>query len=181
MNIACIFFAALLTTNTPETAAIIRAVETTTGWTAGELVAGLERVGNLYKREMQTSAGRVRWHGEVVKVEYDTNSLTKTIIHTNGFRHVERFGSVAAMGMPERLSAAERKRRAEERAKAAAAEKEARRLSRIADITTNFAACVEAVMKSRHYPRELSELLVKHELNTLIGTNVVTVTITPQK
>jgi hypothetical protein len=173
------FLSFALNTNTPERAAIVRAVEETTGWTADELVAGLERVGNLYKREMRTAAGRVRWHGEVVKVEYDTNTLTKTIIHTNGHRHVEHFTSVAAMGVPERLSAAERRRRAEERAKAAAAEKERRRLERIAYISTNFAGAVEAVMRAKRYPQDLAALLVKHELNTLVGTNTVTIVTGP--
>jgi hypothetical protein len=173
------FLSFALNTNTPERAAIVRAVEETTGWTADELVAGLERVGNLYKREMRTAAGRVRWHGEVVKVEYDTNTLTKTIIHTNGHRHVEHFTSVAAMGVPERLSAAERRRRAEERAKAWAAEKERRRLERIAELETNLTACVSAVMKSKRWPEDLARLYLQHELNTLIGTNTVTIVTGP--
>jgi hypothetical protein len=36
-------------------------------------------------------------------------------------------------------------------------------------------------MAARRWPEDLARLYLQHELNTLIGTNTVTVTIEPQK
>lgn len=159
---------------------IVKAVEEATGWTSAELTNGLNLINSVWRREMKTPQGRVRWCGPVVKVEHDTNTLEKVTVYENGHRHVQKFSSVRAMGIKEKLSAEELKARREAARKAAEAERERRRLERISYIVTNFSGAVAAVMKGKNYPEPLADLLVKHEYNQLVGTNVVTVTFTPE-
>ena len=135
----------------------------------------------FYVREMQTSAGRERWNGKVVSTSFDTNALTKTTVYTNGYVHVEKFKSAQAMGLKERLSAAERKARAEAREKAAAEAKERARRERIAELQTNLAYQVEKTMRKNDWPEELARLYLLNELNKLIGPVVKSVEVEPQR
>ena len=70
---------------------------------------------------------------------------------------------------------------AEKRRQEAAERRERKRQARIAELETNLTFHVSALMKSRRWPENLARLYLQHELNTLIGTNSVTVTIEPQK
>jgi hypothetical protein len=140
-----------------------------------------ETLMQFYLREMQSSAGRERWNGKVVSTSFDTNALTKTTVYTNGYVHVEKFKSAQAMGLKDRLSAAERKAQAEARAKAAAEAKERARMERIAELQTNLAYQVEKTMQKNDWPEELARLYLLNELNKLIGPVVKSVEIEPQR
>lgn len=131
-------------------------------------------ISQVYTRDMATSSGRTRWHGRAAQVVTDTNTLEKTTIYEDGYRHVEKFTPPRVPTMEERLAAAERAKRREEAARR-------RKAARIAELTTNLAFHVEKTMAARRWPEDLARLYLQHELNTLIGTNTVTVTIEPQK
>ena len=135
----------------------------------------------FYVREMETSAGRERWNGKIVSTSFDTNALTKTTVYTNGYVHVEKFKSAQAMGLKERLSAAERKARAEAQAKAAAEAAAKRKADRIALLQTNLTAEVSALMKRNKWPEDLATLYLKNELNKLVGPVVKTEEVEPQR
>ena len=135
----------------------------------------------FYVREMKTSAGRERWNGKIVSTSFDTNALTKTTVYTNGYVHVEKFKSAQAMGLKERLSAAERKARAEAQAKAAAEAAAKRKADRIALLQTNLTAEVSALMKRNKWPEDLATLYLKNELNKLVGPVVKTEEVEPQR
>ena len=129
-------------------------------------------ISQVYSRDMATSSGRMRWHGKAAQVTTDTNTLEKVTIYEDGYRHVEKFTPPRLPTMEEQLAAAERAKRRE---KAAAR----RKAARIAELTTNLAFHVEKAMASRHWPEDLARLYLQHELNTLIGTNTVTIVTGP--
>ena len=131
-------------------------------------------ISQVYSRDMATSSGRMRWHGKAAQVTTDTNTLEKVTVYEDGYRHVEKFTPPRVPTMEEQLAAAERAKRREE----AAARRKA---ARIAELTTNLAFHVEKTMAARRWPEDLARLYLQHELNTLVGTNTVTVTIEPQK
>lgn len=125
-------------------------------------------ISQVYSRDMATSSGRMRWHGKAAQVVTDTNTLEKVTIFEDGYRHVEKFTPPRVPTMEEQLAAAERAKRREE----AAARRKA---ARIAELTTNLAFHVEKTMAARRWPEDLARLYLQHELNTLIGTNTVTI------
>ena len=185
-NIICltalISAASLIAQETPspeDVARIVAAVEAATGWTVDELTGGLEMLNHVWREDMKTASGRKRWNGDVVSVNIDTNALTKTTTYTNGYIHVERFKTVAAMGLQDRLTAAERKARAEAAAKARAEAEAKRKADRIAALETNRVAETAALMKRNKWPEELARLYLLNELNKLKGTNTVTITVMP--
>ena len=135
----------------------------------------------VVSNDCQTAAGRVKWHGKVVGTPVtDTNALTKTYTYADGYVHVERFKTVKAMGIEQRLSAADRKAAAEAAMAKRKAAKEKKRQKRIAALTTNMTAEVSALMAQKRWPEPLARLYLENELNTLIGTNVVDAVVMPQ-
>lgn len=89
-----------------EIETIVRAVEQTTGWTADELKAGLDRLDRLYQTDMKDKNGRIRWHGPIIRTEYRTNDLVKVHYHEDGFTHSEPFHPVKVPPVKEQISKA---------------------------------------------------------------------------
>ena len=172
-----IFVALSVSAAESQDASVAKAVEKATGWTVEELTNSLQLIHKVYEREVKTSAGRVRWYGPVTKVMYDTNRLEKVTVYENGRRHIEKFDKLTSLPLSDRLSAADRAALMEKRRAEAARRREEKRLSRIAELQTNLAENVESVMKAKRWPEDLARLYLQHELNTLIGTNIVTVTV----
>lgn len=135
----------------------------------------------VYDKDMGSLNGRVKWHGAVTNTVFDTNALVKVQYHADGYVHRQSFHSAAAMGIGERISAAEMKNRIEAQKKAAAEAAAKRKADRIALLQTNLTAEVSALMKQRKWPEDLATIYLKHELNKLKGTVTVEGTITPQE
>lgn len=134
----------------------------------------------LYQSEMSTASGRIKCHGKIVSNVIDTNTLTRTQTHADGYVYVQKFKTVNAMPIEEQLSKAERAAK-REAARKARIEAEARaKAERIAELQTNMVVLATALAKQKQYPYELAEMLLQNELNKLIGTNVVDAVITPQ-
>jgi hypothetical protein len=175
----------------PQFTQITNAVVSSGLATAAEVSALLEAardpavsdalIGRVYSSDMAKADGRIRWHGKIVSTVFDTNNLVKVQTHEDGYVHRLPFSPSTPGSIESQLTAAERAALAEKRRQEAAARKERLRLKRIAELETNLTACVSAVMKSKHWPEDLARLYLQHELNTLISTNTVTVTIEPQK
>lgn len=153
-----------------EIETIVRAVEQTTGWTADELKAGLDRLDRLYQMDMKDKKGRIRWHGPIIRTEYRTNDLVKVHHHEDGFTHSEPFHPVSVPTVKEQLSKAELKAKAE-----------AARLKKIADLEEHFEERVQALMKQKQWPEPLARLYLENALTKLKGTVTVEATITPQE
>jgi hypothetical protein len=175
----------------PQFALITNTVVSSGLATAAEVSALLEAardpavsdalIGRVYSSDMAKADGRIRWHGKIVSTVFDTNNLVKVQTHEDGYVHRLPFSPSTPGSIESQLTAAERAALAEKRRQEAAARKERLRLERIAELETNLTACVSTVMKSKRWPEDLARLYLRHELNTLIGTNTVTVTIEPQK
>ena len=175
----------------PQFAEITNAVVSSGLATAAEVSALLEAardpavsdalIGRVYSADMAKADGRVRWHGKVVSTVFDTNKLEKVQTHEDGYVHRLPFALSSPGSVESQLSAAERAALAEKRRQEAAERRERKRQARIAELQTNLTACVETVMRSKRWPEDLARLYLQHELNTLIGTNVVNVVIEPQK
>lgn len=174
----------------PQFAAITNAIVSSGAATSQEVAAILSAsidpavadalLRRVYDKDMGSPDGRVKWHGAVTNTVFDTNALVKVQYHADGYVHRQSFRSVAAMGIGERISAAEKKNRLEAKKKAAAEAAAKRKADRIALLQTNFTAEVSALMKRRKWPEDLATLYMKNELNKLIGTNVVDAVIRPQ-
>ena len=181
---------AYLSDDYPQFAAITNSIVSSGAATAQEVAAILAAskdtavaealLRHVYEKDMRTSEGRVKWHGAVTNVIFDTNALGKVQYHADGYVHRQSFGSAAAMGIDERVSAAERKNWIEAHKKKAEAARAKKRAERIALLQTNLTAEVSKVMKLRKWPEDLATLFLKNELNKLIGTNVVDAVIRPQ-
>lgn len=175
----------------PQFAAITNAVVSSGAATSQEVEAILSAskdpavadalLRRVYDKDMGSPAGRVKWHGAVTNVIFDTNALVKVQYHADGYVHRQSFSSAAAMGIGERISAAEMKNRIEAQKKAAAEAAAKRKADRIALLQTNLTAEVSALMKRRKWPEDLATLYLKNELNQLMGTVTVEGTITPQE
>lgn len=152
------------------------------GWTAESMAVGLDRLDRWYQVNQRNQKFREDLNGGLVEVRIDTNALTKTFCYSNGTEYVEHFQRVEAMGLEQRLSAAERRAKAEEARKAAEAAKERRRLERIAllEDPTTFAVEVALTMKRKDWPEELARLYLLNELNKLKGIKVVEAVVTPK-
>lgn len=156
-----------------ELAPMVKMITDVTDWTVPELKAGLDRLDRLYQNDMATDEGRKRWHGAITNVVIDTNALHKVQVYADGHCHTQRFQRVEAMGLVERLTAAE--------AKAKRKEAEAKRKAeRIATLENDLAGETAKLMRSRDWPEELARLYLLNELNKLKGTNVVGGVVTPQ-
>ena len=108
-------------------ATTLRADGTTNTWTAAELQAALGLMNRMYKREVETDAGRRRWHGERIG-QYilptgETNATGRAVyvrvdLYQDGFtatnRMVKAHESVIADPEAAAKAAAEAKRRADE-------------------------------------------------------------------
>ena len=112
----------------------------------------------VYDKDMGSLNGRVKWHGAVTNTVFDTNALVKVQYHADGYVHRQSFHSAAAMGIGERISAAEMKNRIEAQKKAAAEAAAKRKADRIALLQTNLTAEVSALMKQRKWPEELATI-----------------------
>lgn len=172
MKMIMILFCAALTWNLhadepTETEAIVRAVEATTGWTAEELKAGLDRLDRLYQSDMKSKDGRKRWHGAVVTTEFDTNRLVKVETHESGFRHEEKFTPRVVDPVEKQLSSIEKKKRAEELRK-----------RRLEQLEKSEKAKLAELMKK--YPEELAKQKIELEKSALMDPVEVSVEITPQ-
>jgi hypothetical protein len=175
----------------PQFALITNAVVSSGLATAAEVSALLEAardpaisdalIGRAYSSDMAKADGRVKWHGKIISTVFDTNNLVKVQTHEDGYVHRLPFSPSTPGSIESQLTAAERAALAERRRQEAAERKERLRLKRIAELETNLTACVYTVMKSNRWPEDLARLYLQHELNTLIGTNVVNVVIEPQK
>ena len=175
----------------PQFAAITNAIVSSGAATSQEVAAILSAskdpavadalLRRVYDKDMGSPAGRVKWHGAVTNVIFDTNALVKVQYHADGYVHRQSFSSAAAMGIGERISAAEMKNRIEAQKKAAAEAAAKRKADRIALLQTNLTAEVSALMKRRKWPEDLATLYLKNELNKLKGTVTVEGTITPQE
>lgn len=173
----------------PQFAAITNAVVSSGAATSQEVEAILSAskdpavedalLRRVYDKDMSSPAGRVKWHGSVTNTVFDTNALVKVQYHADGYVHRQSFRSAAAMGIGERISAAEMKNRLEAQKKAAAEAAAKRKADRIALLQTNLTAEVSALMKRRKWPEDLATLYLKNELNKLKGTVTVEGTITP--
>ncbi len=139
-----------------------------------------EAMARAYAHDMKTAEGRVRWHGKVVSTVVDTNALTRTRTHEDGYQYIEKFNKVTPPSLSSQLSAAERQAlrdaAAKKREEAAAAKKAAR----IAELQTNMVALATQLAAQKQYPYVLAEMLLQNELNKLIGTNVVDAVIKPE-
>jgi len=139
-----------------------------------------ELLNRVYQQDMSSHTGRVRWHGKVVRSVIDTNALTRTQYHTDGWVYTEKFKAVANKGIDAKLSAAERaaKREAAEQARLAAIRQE--KVDRLAKLESHPEIRIAELCKE--YPALLAGLLYTNEVNKLqteLG-KTVTVTITPQ-
>jgi len=139
-----------------------------------------DMIRRVVSNDCNTASGRVKWHGQVVSNRIDTNALTRTQTHADGFVHVERFRAVEPSSIEVRLSSAERKARKEAAARARAEAQARAKAERIAALQTNMTALASALAAQRQYPLDLAEMLLRHELNTLAGTNTVSAVITPE-
>ena len=175
----------------PQFAAITNAIVSSGAATSQEVAAILSAskdpavadalLRRVYDKDMGSPNGRVKWHGAVTNTVFDTNALVKVQYHADGYVHRQSFHSAAAMGIGERIHAAEMKNRIEAQKKAAA-EADAKRIAdRIALLQTNLTAEVSTLMSRRKWPEDLATLYLKHELNKLMGTVTVEGTITPQE
>ena len=175
----------------PQFAAITNAIVSSGAATSQEVAAILSAsqdpavadalLRRVYDKDMGSPNGRVKWHGAVTNTVFDTNALVKVQYHADGYVHRQSFRSAAAMGIGERISAAEMKNRIEAQKKAAVEAAAKRKADRIALLQTNLTAEVSALMKQRKWPEDLATLYLKNELNELKGTVTVEVTITPQE
>ena len=175
----------------PQFAAITNAIVSSGAATSQEVAAILSAskdpavadalLRRVYDKDMGSPNGRVKWHGAVTNTVFDTNALVKVQYHADGYVHRQSFHSAAAMGIGERISAAEMKNRIEAQKKAAAEAAAKRKADRIALLQTNLTAEVSALMKRRKWPEDLATLYLKNELNKLKGTVTVEGTITPQE
>ena len=175
----------------PQFAAITNAIVSSGAATSQEVAAILSAsqdpavadalLRRVYDKDMGSPNGRVKWHGAVTNTVFDTNALVKVQYHADGYVHRQSFHSAAAMGIGERISAAEMKNRLEAQKKAAAEAAAKRKADRIALLQTNLTAEVSALMKRRKWPEDLATLYLKNELNKLKGTVTVEGTITPQE
>lgn len=175
----------------PQFAAITNAIVSSGAATSQEVAAILSAskdpavadalLRRVYDKDMGSPDGRVKWHGAVTNTVFDTNALVKVQYHADGYVHRQSFHSAAAMGIGERISAAEMKNRIEAQKKAAAEAAAKRKADRIALLQTNLTAEVSALMKRRKWPEDLATLYLKNELNKLKGTVTVEGTITPQE
>ncbi|MBR2983559.1 MAG: hypothetical protein IKC80_10085 [Kiritimatiellae bacterium] len=175
----------------PQFAQITNAVVVSGLATAAEVSALLEAardpavsdalIGRVYSSDMAKADGRVRWHGKVVSTVFDTNKLEKVQTHEDGYVHRLPFALSSPGSVESQLSAAERAALAEKRRREADERRERKRQARIAELETNLTFHVSALMKSKRWPESLARLYLQHELNTLVGTNVVNVVIEPQK
>ena len=175
----------------PQFAAITNAIVSSGAATSQEVAAILSAskdpavadalLRRVYDKDMGSPNGRVKWHGAVTNTVFDTNALVKVQYHADGYVHRQSFRSAAAMGIGERISAAEIKNRLEAQKKAAAEAAAKRKADRIALLQTNLTAEVSALMKRRKWPEDLATLYLKNELNQLMGTVTVEGTITPQE
>lgn len=175
----------------PQFAAITNAVVSSGAATSQEVEAILSAsqdpavadalLRRVYDKDMGSPNGRVKWHGAVTNTVFDTNALVKVQYHADGYVHRQSFRSAAAMGIGERISAAEMKNRIEAQKKAAEEAAAKRKADRIALLQTNLTAEVSALMKRRKWPEDLATLYLKNELNKLKGTVTVEGTITPQE
>ena len=175
----------------PQFAAITNAIVLSGAATSQEVAAILSAsqdpavadalLRRVYDKDMGSPNGRVKWHGAVTNTVFDTNALVKVQYHADGYVHRQSFHSAAAMGIGERISAAEMKNRIEAQKKAAAEAAAKRKADRIALLQTNLTAEVSALMKRRKWPEDLATLYLKNELNKLKGTVTVEGTITPQE
>ena len=175
----------------PQFAAITNAIVSSGAATSQEVAAIMSAskdpavadalLRRVYDKDMGSPDGRVKWHGAVTNTVFDTNALVKVQYHADGYVHRQSFHSAAAMGIGERISAAEMKNRLEAQKKAAAEAAAKRKADRIALLQTNLTAEVSALMKRRKWPEDLATLYLKNELNKLKGTVTVEGTITPQE
>ena len=175
----------------PQFAAITNAIVSSGAATSQEVAAILSAskdpavadalLRRVYDKDMGSPNGRVKWHGAVTNTVFDTNALVKVQYHADGYVHRQSFSSAAAMGIGERISAAEMKNRIEAQKKAAAEAAAKRKADRIALLQTNLTAEVSALMKRRKWPEDLATLYLKNELNKLKGTVTVECTSTPQE
>ena len=175
----------------PQFAAITNAIVSSGAATSQEVAAILSAskdpavadalLRRVYDKDMGSPDGRVKWHGAVTNTVFDTNVLVKVQYHADGYVHRQSFHSAAAMGIGERISAAEMKNRLEAQKKAAAEAAAKRKADRIALLQTNLTAEVSTLMSRRKWPEDLATLYLKHELNKLMGTVTVEGTITPQE
>lgn len=177
--IAAIVFASALCAY-PDASDTLSSIEAATGWTAEELANGLAMLDRVYSNDCQTAEGRKRWHGKVTRTVIDTNALTKSQIHEDGYVHVSRFHCSVPHSIDDKISAAERKARKEEAKRHHDAAEAKKKADRIANLQTNMTALATALAARKKYPIDLATMLLQHELNTLIGTNVVNATFTPQ-
>lgn len=165
----CAALASAAQEETPhEVGQLFTAIEEATGWTADEIVEGLDRVCRFYSNDVQRAEGRVRWHGKVIRTVNDTNTLVRTEIHEDGTEFTSRFSPARPRGVKERLDSAAAKKAREER--------EARK--RAEQIETEKAKLAELMKK---YPAELAALLVTNAVNRISSTNFVDgAVVTPQ-
>lgn len=144
-------------------ATTLRADGTTNTWTATELQAALGLMNRMYKREVETDAGRRRWHGDrigqYVLPTGETNTAGRAImvrvdLYQDGFVATQRMVRAKSSYIkdPEAIAkaAAEAKRRADE---------------------------ARAAWESANLPSDLAALRALQRLSA--ETNEVTVIVTP--
>ena len=61
------------------------------GWTQSKIIKALDLISRKYQRDIQSSAGRVNWHGPVVRRVVETNDLRLIEYHEDGYSHTKRW------------------------------------------------------------------------------------------
>lgn len=61
------------------------------GWTQRNIIKALDLISRKYQRDIQSSAGRVNWHGPVVRRVVETNDLRLIEYHEDGYSHTNRW------------------------------------------------------------------------------------------
>lgn len=153
------------------------------GWDLDSLEVGLDRLDRWYQANLDNDKFREQLNGKVVRVVTDTNTLTKTFWYENGTSHVVPFKVKTPTSLEQKLSAAELKAKREEAARKKAEADEQARRDRIAALEDpeTFAAETSALMKSKGYPKDLAETLLRFELSKLKAVTVVDGIVTPQE
>lgn len=60
---------------------------TTNTWTQADLVSALQLVNRRYHRDMRLEAGRIGWHGKIVRTVVDADALIVVRHHEDGYAH----------------------------------------------------------------------------------------------
>lgn len=109
----------------PQYATLTNALVASGILTQSEIVRILERsidtampddvLVSLYRREISTESGRVKWHGKRVKTVEDMTNLVQTAIYEDGYQFAQPFTKATPMTVAARLALEQRRQAAAEK------------------------------------------------------------------